>query len=84
MNFITAFFRFWYDFIVGDTWEIAAGVLMVLALGATLLRSRSVEPEAVPLLVAAGICAVAAISIAIEIRRRTRAQGVPPAKRPET
>ena len=84
MNFITAFFRFWYDFIVGDAWEIVAGGLMVLALGATLLRSRSVEPEAVPLLVAAGICAVAAISIAIEIRRRTRAQGVPPAKRPET
>ena len=84
MNFITVFFRFWYDFIVGDAWEIAAGVLMVLALGATLLRSRSVEQEAVPLLVAAGICAVVAISIAMEIRRRTRAQGVPPAKQPDT
>ena len=84
MNFITAFFRFWYDFIVGDAWEIAVGVLTVLALGATLLRSRSVEPEALPLLVALGICAVAATSIAIEIRRRTRAQGVPPAKQPDT
>lgn len=28
-----AFFRFWYDFVVGDDWTIAVGV--VLALGAT-------------------------------------------------
>ncbi len=27
---VIGFFRFWYDFIVGDAWEIAAGVAVVL------------------------------------------------------
>jgi hypothetical protein len=30
-----AFFRFWYDFIVGDDWRVAAGI--GVALGATAL-----------------------------------------------
>jgi len=27
MRWITAFVRFWYDFIIGDDWRIAVGVL---------------------------------------------------------
>lgn len=27
MKYITGFFAFWYDFIVGDAWEVAAGVV---------------------------------------------------------
>jgi hypothetical protein len=29
---VRTFFRFWYDFIVGDDWTIAAGVVLGLAL----------------------------------------------------
>ncbi len=57
---------------------------MVLAIGATLLRTHTVEPEAVPLLVAAGICVVVAVSIAMDVRRRTRPHAVSNIKRPET
>jgi hypothetical protein len=32
---IRAFARFWYDFVVGDDWRVAAGV--ALALAATVL-----------------------------------------------
>ncbi len=32
MKYITGFFAFWYDFIVGDAWEVAAGVLAALLL----------------------------------------------------
>jgi hypothetical protein len=32
MRYVVAFFRFWYDFIVGDDRRIAAGVVGVLAL----------------------------------------------------
>jgi hypothetical protein len=32
MKYIKAFFAFWYDFIVGDAWEVAAGVLISLIL----------------------------------------------------
>ena len=35
MKYVVAFFRFWYDFIVGDDWRIAAGV--VAAIGLTAL-----------------------------------------------
>jgi len=30
MKYIKGFFAFWYDFIVGDAWEVAAGVLATL------------------------------------------------------
>ncbi len=30
MKYISAFFAFWYDFIVGDAWEVAAGVVVSL------------------------------------------------------
>ena len=32
MKYITGFFAFWWDFIVGDAWEVAAGVVALLAL----------------------------------------------------
>jgi amino acid transporter len=35
---VKAFLRFWYDFIVGDDWTIAVGV--VLALGATAVLAH--------------------------------------------
>ena len=30
MRFISAFFAFWYDFIIGDDWTVAAGVVIGL------------------------------------------------------
>jgi hypothetical protein len=38
MTFITRFLLFWYDFIVGDDWVIAAGVVASLAATALLVR----------------------------------------------
>lgn len=31
MTYVTAFFRFWYDFIIGDDWTVAAFVVVGLA-----------------------------------------------------
>jgi len=39
MRWITQFVAFWYDFIVGDDWVVAAGVVAALALSALLARS---------------------------------------------
>jgi hypothetical protein len=36
MSRITAFGRFWWDFVVGDDWVAAAGVIAGLALTAAL------------------------------------------------
>ena len=32
MNRLRAFGRFWYDFVIGDDWRLAAGALFALAL----------------------------------------------------
>ena len=36
MNFVRNFFAFWYDFIIGDDWLIAAGVIVLLVIGGAL------------------------------------------------
>ena len=37
MRYLKAFARFWWDFIVGDDWTVAAGVAVALALVAILV-----------------------------------------------
>jgi len=39
MTFLRNFGAFWYDFIVGDDWVLAVGVLVALALTAVAARS---------------------------------------------
>lgn len=36
---IRSFFAFWYDFIVGDDWVVAAGVVVALGLTAMLAHA---------------------------------------------
>jgi hypothetical protein len=45
MNLLRGFVAFWYDFIVGDDWLLAAGVLLSLALTAAAVRAE-LEPLA--------------------------------------
>lgn len=49
--------------------EVRLGLVVVLAMGATLLRSGTVSAELVPLLVAAGIAVVVGVSLGMELRR---------------
>ena len=37
VRYVEAFLRFWYEFIVGDDWRIAAGVVAVLGVGAIVV-----------------------------------------------
>ena len=36
MSYVVAFLRFWYDFIVGDDWFVAAGIVVAIALTALI------------------------------------------------
>ena len=74
MRFLVRFLRFWYDFIVGDAWEIAAGVVAVLGIGTGLLRTDGVDRAFIPLVVALGVSVVLAGSLLAEVRRRRRAE----------
>jgi hypothetical protein len=64
MRLARGFARFWWDFLVGDDWRIAAGVVVVLATGAVLVAKTSVPDGAVAALTALGIVVVAIASIA--------------------
>jgi hypothetical protein len=59
MTFLRNFGAFWYDFIVGDDWVLAVGVLAALALTAVAARSsfESLAWLLLPLL-AAGVLAI--------------------------
>jgi hypothetical protein len=59
MTYLKHFLCFWYDFIVGDDWRIAAGVVMALILSAALahrdLNAWWVLPMAVVVLLTASV-----------------------------
>ncbi len=64
MNHIKAFGRFWYDFIVGDDWRIAASVVVLVALTALLTRTWNPWP-----LLPLGV----ALALAMSLRRAAKA-----------
>ena len=69
MRVVKGFGRFWWDFIVGDDWRIAAGVVVVLAAGALLVANTSAPDGLVAAVVAVGIVVVAIGSIAASALR---------------
>jgi hypothetical protein len=65
MNFITSFLKrfvgFWYDFIVGDDWVVAAGVVVLLAVTGVLAEANMHTTAWV--LMPVGVVIVLAISL---------------------
>ena len=55
MRYITGFFAFWYDFIVGDDWTVAAGVVVALLLTSLAARGGIAAWPLLPLVVAASL-----------------------------
>ena len=64
MRHIRSFLRFWWDFIVGDDWRVAVGV--VLALGASAVLAASDLPAW--WLLPAAVAAVLYLSLRREVR----------------
>jgi hypothetical protein len=70
-RFVTGFLRFWWDFIIGDDWRIAVGVVVVLGVGAVLVAGDASQ-ALVAALTAAGIMLVAITSIVTAALRASR------------
>jgi len=69
MRVAKAFFAFWYDFIVGDDWRIAAGVVILIVLGAGAAAAQL--PEAlIVVAMAALVIGLTFTSIVQEARGR--------------
>jgi hypothetical protein len=66
---VTGFGRFWWDFIVGDDWRIAAGVVLALALGALLVSQTRLAHGLIAVLTAVAMAAVAIAAIVSAGRR---------------
>ncbi|MBA3946966.1 MAG: hypothetical protein H0X37_20690 [Herpetosiphonaceae bacterium] len=64
MTFIKNFLLFWYDFIVGDDWVIAVGVVLALIITSLLVRSQINAWWLMPLAVI--------VLLAISVLRETR------------
>ena len=63
MRYLRGFGRFWFDFIVGDDWRIAAGIVSVLALGALALRAGLLSHGLLAVLVAVAMIAVVMLTL---------------------
>jgi hypothetical protein len=53
MRYVTGFGRFWWDFVIGDDWRIAAGVAAALGLCALLVHESVAAWWLLPLAVLA-------------------------------
>jgi len=75
IRLVKAVARFCWDFLVGDDWRIAAGVVAVLAAGAIVVARGSLDDEVLTVLVGAGIALVATASIVLPAWRAARGGG---------
>ncbi|MFN2451261.1 MAG: hypothetical protein ABR541_02790 [Candidatus Dormibacteria bacterium] len=74
MNRVRAFGLFWWDFIVGDDYRVALGIVVVLGVSA-LLSHRGITAWWLPLV---AVPALLAASVLIAARTTARARaGVP-------
>lgn len=72
MRYIKAFGQFWYDFIVGDDWKIAAAVVITLVVGTVLMLSNALPSSMLTPVIAALVSLAFSVSLAIDVRPDTR------------
>jgi hypothetical protein len=63
MRHVAAFGRFWWDFVVGDDWRVAAGVVAALGVGALLTATRTASDAAIGVVVTVGIVGAVAVTL---------------------
>ncbi len=70
MRYVTRFLMFWYDFLVGDAWEVAAGVVLALVVAALIAFYQPALSIALGPVLAVVFMALLGGSVAVEARRR--------------
>ena len=72
MRVARGFRRFWYYFLVGYVWKIAAAVGVVLAVGAGIVLAGSYDDHVLTALLALGVAAAFTTALLIDVRRAGR------------
>ena len=75
MKFIKAFGHFWYDFIIGDDWKIAAAVVLGLAISVVALKAKVLSDGALAIAASALIVVLFALSLIIDVRPERASAG---------
>ena len=70
MKYAVAFVRFWYEFVVGDDWLAAVGVVLALAITALLAHQDVAAWWVMPVAVV--------LTLLASLRRAARARQAPP------
>jgi hypothetical protein len=71
VRYLRGFAGFWYDFVVGDDWKIAATVVAVLLLGVALVAAGVLPAAAVTLLL--GVLMLLSFVLAVLLDLRPKA-----------
>lgn len=69
-GFIRGFGQFWYDFLIGDDWKIAATVVTTLAIGAVVLLTFSPRDSMFTPVMGAGLMASFVLAVRIDTRTK--------------
>ncbi|HEY0689356.1 MAG TPA: hypothetical protein VGD71_09960 [Kribbella sp.] len=72
MKFLKAFGQFWYDFIIGDDWKIAAAVVLALGVLLAVMKAGLLGDTGLTLLGGVFIVVAFAISLAIDVRPKRK------------
>ena len=72
MKFLKAFGRYWYDFIIGDDWKIAAAVLSALLALFIIEKNNVISGWWLSIAGATLIMSFFSISLIIDVRSKSR------------
>ena len=70
MKVVRGFFRFWYDFFIGDDWRIAFTVVVGLTIGGVLVARETISDQAIAVLFLVGLITALLVSLRIEARKQ--------------
>ena len=68
MGFLRSFGRFWYDFVIGDDWKIAAGVVLAIVVLCALILATSLGDAVLAAIGGVLVVGAFAISLVIDVR----------------
>jgi hypothetical protein len=69
VRFVRGFGQFWYDFIIGDDWKIAAAIVTTILVGALVAWQASTDPAWLPPLLGVALALAFVVSLVIDVRR---------------
>ncbi|GMQ76310.1 MAG: hypothetical protein BMS9Abin01_1582 [Gammaproteobacteria bacterium] len=75
MKFVSGFLGVCYDLVIGDCWQIAAAVVLLVVGGVVLLRLDAIALWLLPVAIAVTIMTVVPLIIIIEARAAMRRMG---------